>query len=88
VRTVRHANAVEISVVEGGHRDPGGALSHAGGNELTVRGGAFVLAMGGIGNPRLLRASNRERPAGIGVPVGVTASLTFHLLIGRSNRAA
>lgn len=36
------------------------------GNQFTVRARYFVLACGGIENPRVLLASNHQRPAGLG----------------------
>ena len=66
VRTVLHANVVEVAIAEGGHGATSVRCRTLRGHELTVAGRAFVLAVGGIENPRLLLASNRDRPHGIG----------------------
>jgi choline dehydrogenase-like flavoprotein len=66
VRTLLHANAVEVVVADGGHGATAVRCRTLAGHDLTVSGRVFVLAAGGIENPRLLLASNRTRPAGIG----------------------
>jgi len=61
-----HANATEIEA------DPaGGAVARVrvatlSGNRFSVKARSFVLAAGGIENPRLLLASNRQLPRGLG----------------------
>ncbi|HEX7034486.1 MAG TPA: FAD-dependent oxidoreductase, partial [Pseudomonadales bacterium] len=66
VRVLTHANVVHLQA----NRDAT-ALEHVvvktlGGRTFTVRARAFVLACGGIENPRLLLAANDVEPAGIG----------------------
>jgi choline dehydrogenase-like flavoprotein len=66
VRIVLHANAVRIQATKDANR-----ITHVGvrtleGRGATVRARAFVLASGGIENPRLLLASNDVEAAGIG----------------------
>ncbi|HEX7035212.1 MAG TPA: GMC family oxidoreductase, partial [Pseudomonadales bacterium] len=66
VRVLTHANVVHLQA----NRDAT-ALEHVvvktlGGRAFTVRARAFVLACGGIENPRLLLAANDVEPAGIG----------------------
>jgi choline dehydrogenase-like flavoprotein len=61
-----HATVTSIDAVASG-----GAIEHVraaslNGRRLTVRAKAFVLAAGGLENPRLLLASNAVLPAGLG----------------------
>ncbi len=61
-----HANAVDIELGRGERRvDRVRAVTLAGAG-FTVRSKLFVLAAGGIENPRLLLASNRQQTAGLG----------------------
>jgi choline dehydrogenase-like flavoprotein len=66
VRTLLHANAVELELAVGGRslRRVRAMTRH--GRVISVAARAFVLAAGGIENPRLLLASNSQRPKGIG----------------------
>ncbi len=66
VCTVLHANAVEVLVTDGGRGVVSVRCRTLEGTELGVHGRAFVLAMGGIENPRLLLASHRQRTGGVG----------------------
>ena len=59
-----HANAVEIQA-EGRAATRVRVATLAGGR-FTVSARVFVLAAGGLENPRLLLASNRDRPRGLG----------------------
>ena len=61
-----HANATEIEIDDAGGTVTGVEVATLSGNRFSVAAGSFVLAVGGIENPRLLLASNRRRPAGIG----------------------
>jgi choline dehydrogenase-like flavoprotein len=66
VTVVLYANATEIQTNEAG-----GAVEriHAAtleGGRFTLTAGAYVVATGGIENPRLLLASDRVRPNGVG----------------------
>ncbi len=66
IRVLLHANAVEIRTGEDGHAVTGLVVRSLSGRRLTVLAGNFVLAMGGLEIPRLLLASRRQNPAGIG----------------------
>ncbi len=72
--TFLHANAVELRTNEAGSRIESLRVATLSGGELELRARVFVLATGGIENPRLLLASNRVQPQGIG---------NAHDLVGR-----
>ena len=74
VDTFLHANAVELRVNEVGSRIESVRATTLAGRELELRARAFVVATGGIETPRLLLASNRTQPQGIG---------NAHDLVGR-----
>lgn len=61
-----YANAVEIETDASGCRVQAVKLATLTGRTARVTAGVFVLAAGGIENPRLLLASNRTHPAGLG----------------------
>ena len=66
IETLLHANAVEI-VPEAGCREVRAVTVRTfAGSQFQVRARAVVLACGGIENARLLLASNRYAPAGLG----------------------
>lgn len=66
VRIVLHANAVRIQATKDATSVSHIVVRTLEGRGATVRARAFVLASGGIENPRLLLASNDIEPAGIG----------------------
>ena len=66
VRTVLHANVVEIDVDDDGRVVRRVRCRTLTGKQFSARGRAFVLAAGGIENPRLLHASNRVQRCGLG----------------------
>ena len=66
VHVLLHANAIEIETDEGGAGVTGLSLACLDGPRLTVRARAYVLACGGLETPRLMLASNRVVPAGVG----------------------
>jgi choline dehydrogenase-like flavoprotein len=66
VTTLLHANVTELVLDAHGHRVTTVQVRTLNGRSLQVQGRAVVLAAGGIENPRLLLASRRVRPAGIG----------------------
>lgn len=65
-RVVLNSNLVEVRVGETGDAVSGLRLRTLAGNEFRARARAYVLAAGGIENPRLLLASTSRFPAGIG----------------------
>jgi choline dehydrogenase-like flavoprotein len=61
-----HANATEILTDESGTTVAGIRAATLQGNRFAVSAGAYVVAIGGIDNARLLLASRSRSPAGIG----------------------
>ena len=72
VRVVLHANVVHINTE--GEKATGLSVHTLDGRNAEVRARAYVLCGGGIENPRLLLASDKQRPAGLG---------NAHDLVGR-----
>jgi choline dehydrogenase-like flavoprotein len=66
IRVFLHANAVNIKTDGDASRVSGIEAATLSGRRLTVRARHYVLAAGGIENARLLLASNRTQPAGLG----------------------
>lgn len=66
-----HANAVEIETNESGHEVTAIRVATLAGGRFSVRAKVFVLAAGGLENPRLLLASNRQWTRGIGNQNGI-----------------
>ncbi len=66
VTALLHANVTELLLEPGTARLASVAVRTLGGSTRHVRARAFVLATGGIENARLLLASRRQRPAGLG----------------------
>jgi choline dehydrogenase-like flavoprotein len=66
VTALLHANLVEILVDRTATTATALRLATLRGERLSVRARAYVLAMGGVENARLLLASNRVAPAGVG----------------------
>ncbi|HEY0810255.1 MAG TPA: GMC family oxidoreductase [Longimicrobiales bacterium] len=66
VRTLIHSNVVEL-VASGDSREISDAhVATFAGNTFKVRSRIYIVACGAIENARILLASNRARPAGIG----------------------
>lgn len=65
-RIVTHATVTEIELDGGGRQVAGLKVASLSGRRLTVRARAYVLAAGGMENPRLLLASRSVAEAGIG----------------------
>lgn len=61
-----HASAVAIEVDQEARRATGVRVRPLPGREITIAAGLVVLAAGGIENARLLLASSRVRPQGLG----------------------
>jgi choline dehydrogenase-like flavoprotein len=66
VTTLLNANVTEIVTDEAGRSVMHLEVKTLAGNAFTVAASQYVLAAGGIDNPRLMLASNRRQPAGIG----------------------
>jgi choline dehydrogenase-like flavoprotein len=66
ISVVLYANALELVLREGGQAVESVAVGTLSGRKFRVEAREFVLATGGIENPRILLASNRQATAGIG----------------------
>jgi choline dehydrogenase-like flavoprotein len=66
ITTLLHANVTGLRLAEGSARVGTAEIRSFGGPAFTVRARAFVLAAGGLENPRILLASKHDRPAGLG----------------------
>lgn len=91
VRLLLHANALDLGFAEGGRIVSRVEAATGEGNRFSVAARAFILAAGGIENARILLASRRAHPRGVGnehdlvgrfftehlhVPVGVLSPRT------------
>lgn len=63
---LHHAHAVQLRTGPGGDRVTELVTRTLDGGEVVVRADRFVLAAGGLGNPRLLLHSDGTSPAGLG----------------------
>lgn len=66
VQAYLFANVVEIIAPSGGGQVEELRVTCLGGKKLVARARVYVLATGAVENARLLLASNRDRPAGVG----------------------
>ncbi|MDB5422137.1 MAG: hypothetical protein JWR59_2084 [Brevundimonas sp.] len=66
VRVALNANATDIRLTPDGQRVDHIEAAAPDGRRIKVRATDFVLAMGGLEIPRLLLASTKDRPAGVG----------------------
>lgn len=66
LRVILHANVVEIELGEQAGHCTGLGVAVLEGPRVTVSARAYVLAMGGIENPRLMLLSDRVSPRGVG----------------------
>ena len=66
VTCLLHANLTNIQLAENGNSISSFEISDYRGRNFQVSADRFVLAAGGIENPRLLLMSNRQEPAGVG----------------------
>jgi choline dehydrogenase-like flavoprotein len=64
--TLLYSNVTELELSPDSSRVARAQVATLGGNRFTVEARLFVLAAGGIENPRLLLVSRGSRPAGIG----------------------
>ncbi|MDZ4373717.1 MAG: FAD-dependent oxidoreductase, partial [Phenylobacterium sp.] len=65
-RIITHATVTEILLAEGGRTVEGLAVASLSGRRSTVKARAYVLAAGGLENPRLLLASRSVARDGVG----------------------
>ncbi len=66
VTALLNASVTGLRLEPGTHRVGSAAVATGADRDFTIRARAFVLATGGIENPRLLLASRADRPAGLG----------------------
>ncbi|MBD2305478.1 GMC family oxidoreductase [Chroococcidiopsis sp. FACHB-1243] len=66
ITTYLHANVLEIETNEGAQAVTRLRVASSDGKQFSVAAKVFVLAAGGIENPRLLLASNRVQSGGVG----------------------
>ncbi len=66
IRTYLYANAVDIQTDEAARNVTHVQVKTLSGKNISVHAKQFILATGGIENARLLLASNKARPAGLG----------------------
>jgi len=66
VEVYLHANVAEIEVDDAGRMASRVHAATLSGSRFSVEARHFVLATGGVENPRLLLASNRQQPRGLG----------------------
>ncbi len=66
LNVVLHANVVDFGCNEAVEHVESLTAKSLSGDELRVNAKLFVVAAGGIENPRLLLAANRQNPAGLG----------------------
>jgi choline dehydrogenase-like flavoprotein len=71
VHALLHANVTRLDLVPGTNRVAGVRARTLTGRSFSVRARATVLAAGGRENARLLLASSRDRPAGVGYEHGL-----------------
>jgi choline dehydrogenase-like flavoprotein len=74
VQVYLHGNAVEVETNAAATQVTGVRVQTLAGNQMTVVGRLVVLAMGGIGNPRMLLLSDRVQKEGLA---------NGHYLVGR-----
>jgi choline dehydrogenase-like flavoprotein len=61
-----HANAIDIETNDAGKEATRVRVACLNGSQFWVKSRFFVLAMGGLENPRLMLASNKQQVAGLG----------------------
>jgi choline dehydrogenase-like flavoprotein len=75
VRVITYAEVTRLNLQDGGDALSTASIATVAGNELQVNAKYFVLAAGGIENPRILLLSNHQRPAGLGNHSGFVGRL-------------
>jgi GMC oxidoreductase/Oxidoreductase family, NAD-binding Rossmann fold len=66
VQVLLHANLTHLNTTEGGMRFESAEVRSLSGKQVRVKSNALILCCGGIDNARLLLASNRLVPRGVG----------------------
>jgi choline dehydrogenase-like flavoprotein len=66
IKTLTYANVLDIEVNESGQQVTHLQITTLQGNRCWIKANHFILAAGGMENARLLLASNRQHPAGVG----------------------
>ena len=75
VRVILYAEVTRLNLQDGGDALSTASIVTVAGNELKVNAKYFVLAAGGIENPRILLLSNHQRPTGLGNHSGFVGRL-------------
>src|SRR5262249_4704894 len=75
VRVFLYAEVTHLNLQDGGDALSTALIVTVAGNELKLNAKYFVLAAGGIENPRILLLSNRQRPTGLGNHSGFVGRL-------------
>ena len=75
VRVFLYAEVTRLNLQDGGDALSTALIVTVAGNELKVNAKYFVLAAGGIENPRILLLSNHQRPTGLGNHSGFVGRL-------------
>lgn len=91
VRVLLHANAIELDSTPAGDHVTGVEVATLDGIRWRVEARAYVLAVGAIEGARLLLASNRVVPDGLGNAAGLVGRYYMdhpHLFVGRAVMAA
>jgi choline dehydrogenase-like flavoprotein len=86
IRVLLHATAVHLQAGRDASALEEIRLAAPGGRRATVRARRYVLACGGIENPRLLLAANDVEPAGIGNAAGHVGRFFMEHPHGRAGR--
>jgi choline dehydrogenase-like flavoprotein len=75
MRVILYAEVTRLNLQDGGEALSTASIVTVAGNELKVKAKYFVLASGGIENPRILLLSNHQRPTGLGNHSGFVGRL-------------
>jgi choline dehydrogenase-like flavoprotein len=75
VRVITYAEVTHLNLQDGGDALSTASIATVAGNEMKVNAKYFVIAAGGIDNPRILLLSNHQRPTGLGNHSGFVGRL-------------